>query len=104
MAYNVAKRTREIGIRLALGAERSTVIGLVMKEVGSMLALGLVIGLPLAIGLGRYVESQLWGLKGYDPLILTAASLCLGAVTILAGAIPAWRAVSVNPAIALRGD
>ena len=104
MAYNVAKRTREIGIRLALGAERSTVIGLVMKEVGSMLALGLVIGLPLAIGLGRYVESQLWGLKGYDPLILTAASLCLGAVAILAGAIPVWRAVSVNPAIALRGD
>ncbi len=104
MAYNVAKRTREIGIRLALGAERATVVRMVMKEVGSMLALGLVIGLPLAVGLGRYVESQLWGLKGYDPAILAAASLCLGAVAILAGAIPAWRAVSVNPAIALRGD
>ena len=104
MAYNVAKRTREIGIRLALGAERSTVIGMVMQEVGSMLAVGLIIGIPLAVALGRYVESQLWGLKGWDPLILTGASICLGLVAILAGAIPAWRAVSVNPAIALRGD
>ena len=104
MAYNVAKRTREIGIRLALGAERSTVIGMVMQEVGSMLAVGLIIGIPLAVALGRYVESQLWGLKGWDPAILTGASICLGLVAILAGAIPAWRAVSVNPAIALRGD
>jgi len=104
MAFNVAKRTREIGIRLALGAEKSTVVRMVMQEVASMLAIGLLIGLPLAVSLGRYVESQLWGLKGWDPMILTGASICLGIVAILAGAIPAWRAVSVNPAIALRGD
>jgi len=104
MAYNVAKRTREIGICLALGAESSTVVRMVMQEVGSMLAVGLLIGIPLAVGLGRFVESQLWGLKGWDPVILTGASIFLGLVAILAGAIPAWRTVSVNPAIALRGD
>ncbi|MCX6611785.1 MAG: ABC transporter permease [Acidobacteria bacterium] len=104
MAYNVARRTREIGIRLALGAEKSTVMSMVMRDVGSMLAIGLFIGIPLAVALGRFVESQLFGLKGWDPLILTGASICLGIVAILAGAIPAWRAVNVNPAIALRGD
>jgi ABC-type antimicrobial peptide transport system permease subunit len=104
MAYSVAKRTREIGIRLALGAERATVVRMVMQEAGSMLAIGLLIGLPLAVGLGRYVESQLWEIKGWDPVILAGASVCLGLVAMLSGTIPAWRAVSVNPAIALRGD
>jgi predicted permease len=102
MAFNVTRRTREIGIRLALGAERTSVVGLIMKEVGWMLALGLLLGIPAAIGLGRLVESQLWGLKSWDPLVLTAASFCLFLVAALAGLMPAWRASRVAPMIALR--
>ncbi len=102
MAFNVTRRTREIGIRLALGAERIGVVGLIMKEVGWMLVLGLAIGLPASITLGRLVESQLWGLKSWDPLVLADASFCLFFVAALAGLMPAWRASRVAPMIALR--
>jgi predicted permease len=102
MAFNVARRTREIGIRLALGAERTTLIHMVMREVGAMIFTGLLIGLPAALALGRYVESQLWGLKGWDPLILSGASFTLTLVACLAGLVPAWRASRVSPMRALR--
>lgn len=102
MAFNVARRTREIGIRLALGADRSTVLTMVMREVGVMVALGLALGLPSALGLGRYVEAQLYGLKGWDPLVLVGAALCLTMVAMLAGLIPAMRASRVAPMQALR--
>lgn len=104
MAFNVARRTREIGIRLALGAERATVISMVMREVGQMLLIGLALGVPLSIAMGRYVESQLWGLKGWDPAIVTGATLCLALVACLAGLVPALRASRVAPMTALRYD
>jgi predicted permease len=102
MAFNVARRTREIGIRMALGADRSSVLSLVMREVGTMLGIGILIGLPAAYGLGRLIESQLWGLKAGDPLILLGAAVTLTLVACAAGLIPALRAARLHPMNALR--
>lgn len=102
MAFNVARRTREIGIRMALGAERTTVIAMVMREAGWMLGAGLAVGLPVALALGRFVESQLWGLKPGDPIVLAGASLVLTLVAALAGLVPALRASRSQPVQALR--
>lgn len=102
IAYNVTRRTAEIGIRIALGAERRNVLGLVMKEVVLLAAIGLVIGGAVAFALSRYVESELFGLKANDPLIFTAATLLLGIVALFAGLIPAQRATRIDPIRALR--
>jgi ABC-type antimicrobial peptide transport system permease subunit len=102
MAFNVARRTREIGIRMALGADRSSVLSLVMREVGTMLGIGILIGLPAAYGLGRLIESQLWGLNAADPLILLGAAVTLTLVACAAGLIPALRAARLHPMNALR--
>jgi ABC-type antimicrobial peptide transport system permease subunit len=74
MSYSVARRTREIGIRLALGAPRERVLGMVLREVGVLGAWGLGIGLPIAIGLARLVAAQLFGLPPHDPLTLASAT------------------------------
>lgn len=102
MAYNVARRTREIGIRLALGADRGQVVELILREAGWMIAIGLALGLPLAYGLGRLIESQLWNVRNGDPLVMTAAALGLSVIAFGAGLIPAWRATKVQPMQALR--
>jgi predicted permease len=102
MAYTVARRTREIGIRVALGAERSGVIGLVMREVVMLAAIGIAIGLPIAVALSQYVRSQLFGLEANDPLTIGIATSVMAAVALAAGYIPAERAARVNPIIALR--
>jgi predicted permease len=102
MAYSVARRTREIGIRVALGAERSKVVGLVMREVALMAAIGIGVGLPIAIALARFVRSQLFGLEPTDPLTLAIATLTMAAVALTAGYIPAERAARVDPILALR--
>jgi putative ABC transport system permease protein len=102
MAYTVARRTREIGIRVALGASRAEVIRLVMKDVGWMAALGIAIGLPGAMALGRLIQSLLFGLAAYDPFTLTLATAALAAAALLAGYIPAARATRVDPMVALR--
>jgi predicted permease len=102
MAYMVARRTREIGIRIALGADRLKVVWMVMREVGWMAAIGMAIGLACAIVLGRFVQSQLFGLAAYDPLTLMLATFTLGAAAIAAGYIPALRATRVDPVVALR--
>jgi len=102
MAYVVARRTREIGIRMALGADRTKVLRMVMREVGWMAAIGIAIGLPCAIALGRLVQSQLFGLAAYDPLMLTLATVTLAAAALTAGYIPALRATRVDPVVALR--
>jgi predicted permease len=104
MAFNVARRTREIGIRLALGADRRGVIAMVMNEAGTMIALGAALGLPLALALGKMIESQLWNLKPWDPAVLGAALAGLAAVGLLAGLFPALRASRVPPMTALRLD
>jgi len=102
MAFVVGQRTKELGVRLALGAQRSTVIWLVMKEVLTLLGLGLFIGVPSAIGLGRFVSSQLYGIQGNDPWIAGAMVFLLTAVAVAAGLIPARRASRIDPILALR--
>lgn len=102
MAFNVARRTREIGIRLALGADRSQVVELILREAASMLVVGLLLGLPIAYALGRYIESQLWNVHNGDPLVMGLSALVLSLVALTAGLVPAWRATKVQPMTALR--
>jgi len=102
MSFSVARRTREIGIRLALGAPRQRVLGMVLREVGTLGAWGLGLGLPVALGLGRLVRAQLFGLPAHDPLTIVSATLLLSGVTVLAGLVPARRAMRVDPILALR--
>jgi predicted permease len=102
MSYTVSRRTREIGIRMALGAARSSVLWMVLREVAMMAATGIVLGLPVAIGLSRFVESQLYGLSPTDPATLVVAAAVLSAVAMFAGYVPARRATRVDPMLALR--
>jgi len=104
MAFVVGQRTKELGLRLALGAQRGSVIWLVMREVLMLLAIGLVIGVPAAIGLGRFVSAQLYGIQGTDPWIATLMILFLTAVAITAGLIPAGRASRIDSLLALRTE
>ncbi len=102
MSYAVSLRTREIGIRVALGAERRAVLFMVLKEVAILAALGVAIGLPSGYGLGRLVETQLFGLTARDPLTFATATATLLLAALLAGYIPASRATRVDPMVALR--
>jgi predicted permease len=102
MAYTVARRTREIGIRMAIGAARSDVLWLVMREVVVLLGVGVAVALPAAWALTRFVRSQLYGIQPTDPLSIGASVLAIAAVAMLAGYVPAWRATRVDPMRALR--
>ena len=102
MSYAVSLRTREIGIRVALGAERRAVLFMVLKEVAILAALGVAIGLLSGYGLGRLVETQLFGLTARDPLTFATATATLLLAALLAGYIPASRATRVDPMVALR--
>jgi predicted permease len=102
MAYTVARRTREIGIRIALGAFQRDVIWMVMREVIVLIAIGIAVGFGAAMGLTQYVKSQLFGIAAMDPISLAAATLGLAAVACLAGYIPALRASRVDAMQALR--
>jgi ABC-type antimicrobial peptide transport system permease subunit len=96
------RRRKEIGVRMALGAPPSTVLWLVMKEVLVLLGIGLAVGVPAAIGLGRLVASQLYGIQPHDPGIALITVLLLTAVSAAAGLIPAHRASRIDPVLALR--
>ena len=104
LAYTVTQRTREFGLRMALGADGANVRWLVLRQVGVMAAIGGVIGLALAIWIGREAESQLFEVKGSDPVVFAAAFVLLGVVALAAGIIPAQRASKVNPMRALRWE
>jgi predicted permease len=104
MSFVVTQRTREIGIRLALGATRGSAIWLVLRDALVMIAVGTAIALPCVAALGRLVESQLFGVKPTDPLSIAAATLLLTSAALGAALIPAYRASTVNPTDALRFD
>ncbi len=102
MSYAVAQRTREIGLRVALGADSRKVLLLVLKEVAILAAIGVAIGLPGGYGLGKLIESQLFGLDARDPLTFLVATLALVTTAFVAGLVPALRAARVDPMTALR--
>jgi putative ABC transport system permease protein len=104
LAYTVAQRTREIGVRMALGADAARVRLMVMRQVGTMIAVGLAVGIAGAVGLGRAASSLLFGLKGHDPIVFALAVLMLVLVALSAGYLPALRASRVHPMQALRYD
>jgi ABC-type antimicrobial peptide transport system permease subunit len=102
MAFVVARRTKEVGVRMALGARPGSVVWLVMKEVLLLVAIGLAAGVPAAIALGRFVSTQLYGVEARDPWIAGVAILLLVVVASLAGMVPARRASRIDPLVALR--
>jgi len=102
MSYTVARRTHEIGVRMALGAQRGDVLRLVMRETLWLAIAGVALGIPAALLATRWIESQLFGLAPHDPLTITLATLLLVAAMALAGYLPARKAVQVDPLIALR--
>ncbi|MBC8164577.1 MAG: ABC transporter permease [Bryobacteraceae bacterium] len=103
-AYNVTRRTSEIGIRVALGANRGNVVCMVLRGVFSQVGIGLCIGLPIAVLCGRYLENQLYGVGRFDPFVLGGATLALTVCSLVAGMLPARRAASVAPLDALRTE
>ena len=102
MAYSVAQRTREIGIRMALGARRRTVVHLVLRQSAGLTLLGLGLGLVGAVALTRYLEGLLFGLTPLDPLTFVGVALSFAAIATLASFVPARRAASVDPLVAFR--
>jgi putative ABC transport system permease protein len=104
MAYMVEQRTGEIGIRMALGADRWRVVKMVLRRAFSQVGIGLALGIPAAIGAGRLMKDQLFGVKPWDPVMLVFATLLLALAAVLASVIPARRAAGVEPMVALRNE
>jgi predicted permease len=104
MAHAVARRTNEIGIRMALGADRTQVLRMIFGESAILVAAGVAVGLPVAIAATRLISGQLYGLKAADPVTIAGAVLLLTAVAAVAGYIPARRATNVDPLVALRHE
>jgi ABC-type antimicrobial peptide transport system permease subunit len=102
VSFMVARRTNEIGLRMALGASRSAVLWLVFRRTLTLIAAGVVLGLALALAATRFVSSMLYGLEATNPLILAGGTLLLGTVAVLATYLPARRATKVEPIVALR--
>jgi putative ABC transport system permease protein len=103
-AYSVARRTREIGIRMALGAQRGAVQRMILREGATLLAAGLALGLLLALATGKIVSSMLYEVSAVDPIAFTAAPLLLAAAGLLATWLPARRATRISPMAALRTE
>jgi predicted permease len=104
ISYVVAQRRIEIGVRMALGASRRAIVRMVLGEVGVLLGIGLSVGGALTLVFGSAASSMLYGLKAYDPLTLAAATVAIAGVALIASAIPAQRAATVDPMVALREE
>jgi len=103
-AYSVVRRTSEIGVRIALGASRADVVGMVLRSAVWQTGLGLAIGIPVALWGASVLASQLYGVKAYDPWTLAGATLILGFCGLVAGLVPAFRAAGIDPIRALRTE
>jgi predicted permease len=103
-AYAVEQRTTEIGVRIALGADRRSVIGMVLRGALWQVAVGLLLGIPAALGTGRLIADQLYGVKPGNPMMLIVASVCLALAALIAALIPAQRAANLDPVVALRAE
>jgi putative ABC transport system permease protein len=104
MAFSVGRRTREMGIRVALGAARSSVVGLILREGLALVLVGLVAGGAIAIGLGRFIQSLLYESSPSDPIVLMSACIVMVVVAIAGCLVPALRAARVDPSITLRAE
>jgi predicted permease len=102
LSYTVAQREREIGVRMALGADANRIARLVLRQVGRMVIAGVIAGSTFALGLGRLAQSMLFGVEGPAPLVMVAAAISVTAIALSAAAIPAHRAARVDPLVALR--
>jgi putative ABC transport system permease protein len=104
MAYTVEQRTSEIGVRMALGANRGQVVKMVLRGAFSQVGIGLALGIPAAIAVGKLISDQLFDVKPWDPVMLALATLLLALAALLASAIPARHAAGVEPIVALRNE
>jgi ABC-type antimicrobial peptide transport system permease subunit len=103
-AYNAGRRVSEIGVRIALGANRGQVARLVLRGAFALLLVGLLIGLPLALVAGRFLGSQLYGMSPWNPMVILTAVLALGLSALIASLVPALRASRISPSEALRTE
>ncbi|HMD21052.1 MAG TPA: ABC transporter permease [Alloacidobacterium sp.] len=103
-AYTVERRTSEIGVRMALGANRNDVVKLVLRGAFLQILIGLAIGIPISIGCGRLIAAQLYQVKSWDPLVLAGSVIALGICALIASVLPAQRAASIDPVKALRTE
>jgi len=102
ISYSTQRRTREMGIRLALGARRGQIVRMMLGEAAALVAIGIVVGLLLAGGLTRFLANLLYEVKPFDPAVFAFVALLLSAVAVLAAMLPARRATGIDPAISLR--
>ena len=104
MSYTVARRTTEIGLRMALGAQRTDVASLVLRDILRLIVIGSAVGVLASVQLARYVESLIFGLKPHDPVTIAASVAVLGLIGLVAGYLPARRAARIDPILALRAE
>ena len=102
IAHAVTRRTAEIGVRMALGAQPAVVLRMILAEAGRMAGAGIAIGLIAAVLVSRYVESQLYGMKAADPTVFAAGAALLALVAVAAALVPGWRASRIQPIVALK--
>jgi ABC-type antimicrobial peptide transport system permease subunit len=103
-SYGVEQRTSEIGVRIALGAGRGSVLALILRDAFWPVGLGLALGIPTAIATGHLIASQLFNIRPWDPRILFGAALLLGLAALISAIVPARRATNVDPMVALRAE